>query len=179
MAKLKRISFSRQHLELDEIGRHYLDVEASIRSYFDFRNVRSAVRFADYTSEEILLEMNSILEEQDRAASMNLLAALEAAFRVDFLQRCYKRRKDPVSRVFRELHARKGMYVSLEDDIFQVWKQKSSVPSSVISHLKSVFKYRHWLAHGRYWVPKFGRYDYHDIYTLAEAIFDAFPFEGA
>lgn len=179
MAKRSRVSFSRQHLELDEIGRHHLDVEASIRSYFDFGNVRSAVRFAGYTSEEIQQEMKSLLEEQDRAASMNLLAALEAAFRVDFLQRCYRKRKDPVSRVFRELHARKGMYVSLEDDIFQVWKQKSSVSSSVISHLKGAFKYRHWLAHGRYWSPKFGRYDYHDIYTLAEAIFDSFPFEGA
>ena len=179
MANPTRTRFSRQNLELDEIGRHHLDVEASIRSYFDFGNVRSAARFAGYTPEEIRLEMNSILEEQDRAASMNLLAALEAAFRVDFLQRCYKRRKDPVSRVFRELHARKGVYVSLEDDIFQVWKQKSSISSSIILHLKGAVKYRHWLVHGRYWTPKFGRYDYHDIYTLAEAIFDSFPFEGA
>ncbi len=110
---------------------------------------------------------------------MNLLAALEAAFRVDFLQRCYKKGKDPVSREFRKLYASEGIYVSLEEDIFQVWKQKSSVPSSVISQLKGAFKYRHWLAHGRYWVPKFRQYDYHDIYTLAEAIFDSFPFEGA
>lgn len=179
MSKRKRVGFSRQHLELDEIGRHHLDVEASIRSYFVFGNIRSAARFAGYTSEEIQQEMNSLLEEQDRAASMNLLAALEAAFRVDFLQRCYKKGKDPVSREFRKLYASEGIYVSLEEDIFQVWKQKSSVPSSVISQLKGAFKYRHWLAHGRYWVPKFRQYDYHDIYTLAEAIFDSFPFEGA
>ena len=150
MAKRKRVGFSRQHLELDEIGRHHLDVEASIRSYFDSGNIRSAARFAGYTLEEIRWEMNSLLEEQDRAASMNLLAALEAAFRVDFLQRCYRKGKDSVSREFRELYALKGSYVSLEDDIFQIWKQKSSVPSSVISHLKGAFKYRHWLAHGRY-----------------------------
>lgn len=178
MAKRKRVGFSRQHLELDEIGRHHLDVETSIRTYFVFGNIRSAARFAGYTSEEIRWEMNSLLEEQDRAASMNLLAALEAAFRVDFLQRCYRRRKDPVSREFRELYALKGIYVSLEEDIFQVWKRRSSVSSIVISHLKGAFKYRHWLAHGRYWVPKFGRYDYHAIYALAEAIFDSFPFEG-
>ena len=225
MAKRKRVGFSRQHLGLDEIGRHHLDVEASIRSYFIFGNIRSAARFAgytseevqqkmkflfeeqdrtvsmnlpatleaafrmdflqrcsrfaDYTSEKIQQEMKSLLEEQDRIASMNLLAALEAAFRMDFLQRCYKRRKDRVSREFRELYDRKGIYVSLEEDIFQVWKQKSSVSSSIISDLKGAFKYRHWLAHGRYWVPKFGRYDYHDIYTLAETIFNNFPFEIA
>lgn len=179
MAKRKRVGFSGQHLELDKIGRHHLDVEASIRSYFVFGNIRSAARFAGYTSEKIQQEMKSLLEEQDRTASMSLLAALEAAFRVDFLQRCYRKGKDPVSREFRDLYDLKGVYVSLEEDIFQVWKQKSSVPSSVISHLKGAFKYRHWLAHGRYWVPKFEQYDYHDIYTLAEAIFDSFPFEGA
>ena len=179
MARRRRVGFSRQHLELNEIGRHHRDIEASVRSYFDFKNVRSAARFAGYTSEEIRQEMNSLLEEQDRTISMNLLAALEAAFRVDFLQRCYKRRRDPVSREFRKLHALGERYVSLEGDIFRIWKQESSVSSSVISDLKGAFKYRHWLAHGRYWVPKFGRYDYHDIYTLAEEIFNSFPFEGA
>lgn len=179
MARRRRIGFSRQHLELNEIGRHHRDIEASVRSYFDFKNVRSAARFAGYTSEEIRQEMNSLLEEQDRTISMNLLAALEAAFRVDFLQRCYKRRRDPVSREFRKLHTLGERYVSLEGDIFRIWKQESSVSSSVISDLKGAFKYRHWLAHGRYWVPKFGRYDYHDIYTLAEEIFNSFPFEGA
>ena len=179
MARRRRVGFSRQHLELNEIGRHHRDIEASVRSYFDFKNVRSAARFAGYTSEEIRQEMNSLLEEQDRTVSMNLLAALEAAFRVDFLQRCYKRRRDPVSREFRKLHALRERYVSLEGDIFRIWKQESSVSSSVISDLKGAFKYRHWLAHGRYWVPKFGRYDYHDIYTLAEEIFNSFPFEGA
>ena len=79
MARRRRVGFSRQHLELDEIGRHHADVEASIRSYFDFGNVRSVVRFAGYTSQEIRWEMNSLLEEQDRAASMSLLAALAGA----------------------------------------------------------------------------------------------------
>ena len=118
MARRRRVGFSRQHLELNEIGRHHRDIEASVRSYFDFKNVRSAARFAGYTSEEIRQEMNSLLEEQDRTISMNLLASLEAAFRVDFLQRCYKRRRDPVSREFRKLHALRERYVSLEDDIF-------------------------------------------------------------
>ena len=32
----------------------------------------------------------------------------------------------------------------------------------------TAFKYRHWLAHGRYWEPKLGRiYDYYSLYDLA------------
>lgn len=37
-----------------------------------------------------------------------------------------------------------------------------------ISELITAFKYRHWLAHGRYWEPKLGRiYDYYSLYDLA------------
>ena len=109
---------------------------------------------------------------------MSILAALEAAFRMDFLLRCYKRRRDPLSRAFREVHLEKGQRVSLMD-IFSLWQLHSNVSPSVIATLERVFKYRHWLAHGRYWTPKIGReYDYDDIYTLAESIYDAFPFEA-
>ncbi|MYA22672.1 MAG: hypothetical protein F4Z30_07755 [Gemmatimonadetes bacterium] len=108
---------------------------------------------------------------------MSILAALEAAFRMDFLQRCYKRQKDSLSRSFRTLYQDKGQYVPL-GDIFLQWKSHSTVPRSIISELEQAFKYRHWLAHGRYWTLKIGReYDYDDIYTLAESIYNSFPFE--
>jgi hypothetical protein len=39
----------------------------------------------------------------------------------------------------------------------------------IIGELRGAFKFRHWLAHGRYWKPKFGRrYDFNDIYTIAD-----------
>ena len=108
---------------------------------------------------------------------MSILAALEATFRIDFLQRCYKRRRDPLSRAFREIHREKGQYVPLTD-IFSEWQQHSNVSQSVIADLKRAFRYRHWLAHGRYWTPKIGQeYDYDDIYMLAESIYSSFPFE--
>jgi hypothetical protein len=55
----------------------------------------------------------------------------------------------------------------------------ASVSDKVIGDLKGAFKYRHWLAHGRYWEPKLGqKYDYYSVYILAESIFGSFPFEG-
>ncbi len=45
---------------------------------------------------------------------MSILAALEAAFRIDFLQRCYKKQKDPLSRSFIDLCIFKGIvYIHL------------------------------------------------------------------
>jgi len=38
----------------------------------------------------------------------------------------------------------------------------------IISEYISVLNYRHWLAHGRYWVPKLGRnFDLMTVTTIA------------
>ena len=122
------------------------------------------IRFAGYTPDEVRNEMNARLEEHERTTSLNLLAALEAAFRIDFLQRCYERRKDRLSRALRQIYTQQERRVSLEDDILPAWRQNSSVSPRVIANLKDAFRYRHWLAHGRYWEPKLGRkYDYQGL----------------
>ena len=178
MPNVRRITFSGQHLPLAQIAQYYSDIEASVRNYFSSINPRFDERFTGYTQQEIEREMYSVLEEHARSTSMSILASLEAIFSMDFLHRCYKRQKDPLSRAFREVHQNKGQRVPPLTDIFSEWQQHSDVSQSVIADLKRAFRYRHWLAHGRYWTPKIGQeYDYDDIYTLAESIYSSFPFE--
>ncbi len=177
MPRSRRIGFSGEHLQLARIAQYYSDIEASVRSYFSSENMRSRERFVGYSKYEVDLEMGSTLEEHARSTSMSILAALEAAFRIDYLQRCYKRLRDPLSRAFRNAHQEKGARVPLED-IFSMWQLHSNVSPSVITDLERVFRYRQWLAHGRYWTPKIGREcDYDDIYALAESVYNGFPFE--
>jgi len=46
--------------------------------------------------------------------------------------------------------------------------------SSLIGELKGAFRFRHWLAHGRYFQP--GRkYDYRGLYVLAINVLTNFP----
>ena len=72
-----------------------------------------------------------------------------------------------------------GNRASLEDEILEAWRDHADGARQVVSELRGAFKYRHWLAHGRYWVPKLGRkFDYHGIHLLAQTVFDSFPFEG-
>ena len=175
MLSVRRITFSGEHLRLVRIAQYYNDIEASVRRYFSFNNLHPDDRFADYTPAEIELDMISVLEEHARSTSMSILAALEAAFRMDYLQRCYKRRKDPLSRSFRALHRQRGQNVALKD-IFSLWQRHSNV-RSIVSDLERAFRYRHWLAHGRYWTPKIGREYDEDLYALAESIYNSFPFE--
>ena len=58
-----------------------------MRRYISPENVKLEVRFAGYTPDEVKHELASILDENGRNMSMNVLAALEAAFRIDFIQR--------------------------------------------------------------------------------------------
>jgi len=180
MAKNKRVSFSEKDLVLDEIDQYYRNIEVSTHFYFSLSNPLSDEVFAGMTEAEIECELGVISEENEHLVALNLLASVEAAFRVDYLQRCYKRKKDPLSLAFRAIHGTKGSHASLEDDIFTAWKDNTNSSSSIVSDLKGAFKYRHWLAHGRYWEPKLGRkYDYFSVYTLAQTVFSSFPFEGA
>ena len=177
MPSARRVTFSGEHLSLVEIAQYYNDIEASVRNYFSFDNLHSDDRFVGYTPLEMEHEIYSVLEEHALSTSMSILAALEATFRMDFLQRCYERRRDDLSRSFRALHRQRGQYVPLKD-IFSQWQSYPGIPRSIISDLERAFKYRHWLAHGRYWTPKIGReYDYDHIYALAESIYNSFPFE--
>lgn len=179
MAKSAHVDLSGQHLELDRIAWQHRDVEAAVKDYFSASNPRLAKRFLGYTEEDLLSERTLLLEEHGRGTSMTVLAALEAAFHIDFLQRCYRREKDAVSTEFLKLYGSKGARVSLGGDILPVWKRKARELASIVADLQKVFKYRHWLAHGRYWVPKSPKYDYEEVYRLAETVLDAFPFKGA
>lgn len=178
--KRLRFSFSGDHLALADIDRHHRDVEVAVRLYFSRNNARLNTRFSGFTAEEVEAEMGEVLDENERNSTMNILAALEAAFRIDFIQRSQVRKRDELSRTLRRLYMEEGARASLEDGILRGWKQENPDLRSIVSDLIAAFKYRHWLAHGRYWTPKLGRrYDYQEVYALADLIFNAFPFEGA
>jgi len=179
MAKHKRVSFSEQNLTLEKIDQYYRNVEASTQLYFSLSNPIAEELFAGKSETEIGVELTTVSEENEHLVSLNLLAAVEAAFRIDYLQRCYKRKKDDLSHTLRTIHSFKGSHASLEDDIFPAWKEHSVSSTAIVSELKGAFKYRHWLAHGRYWEPKLGKkYDYFSVFMLAQTVFDSFPLEG-
>ena len=171
----ERVSFSGQHLDLSEISEHYTDVELSLRQLFSSA-LNNEERFVGYSPDEVTEELEARLAEEGNLVALSILAAIEAAFRVDYLQRVYAKKKDSLSRAFRELHKIKGSRASLEDEIFDTWLNYTTVQPQLIGNLRGAFKFRHWLAHGRYWKPKLGqRYDYYGVFTLAEGVFRSLP----
>lgn len=175
----KKVSFSGQHQEISEIDSHHVDVTEAIREYFIIDVEIFHERFSGYTAPELEAELETRLNEIERSSSLNLLSTVEAAFRIDYLQRCYRKKKDRLSVLFREIYKAKGSRAYLEDDILACWKKEALVPSRVLGDLVGALRYRHWLAHGRYWTPKLGKkYDYQSVYLLTQTVLSSFPFEG-
>ena len=171
-----RLTFSNRNVDIQEYAFHHNDVEKSLRLYFSAEATSFGVRFTSYTLAEVSDELGERLSELDMTSALTVLTAVEAAFRIDYLQRCYCKKKDPISRAFRELHKQKQATVSLENEIFDVWKTHTTGSARIIGDLRGAFKFRHWLAHGRYWVPQLGqKYDYVTIYTLATTVLNNFP----
>jgi hypothetical protein len=172
----KKVSFSGEHLSLADAALHHNDIDGALTLYFSTASPSYQVRFAGYKPDEVREELGGRLAELDRTTTMTLLAAVEAAFRIDYLQRCYKKKRDSVSRQFWEIYKEKKTRASLEDEIFEVWKANTTGSTKVIGELRGAFQFRHWMAHGRYWMPKLGqKYDYLSVYSLALEALSSFP----
>jgi hypothetical protein len=135
-------------------------------------------RYVGKTRDELETDFAFQINELGAAAALLMLAATEAAMRVDFVERVGQKKKDPVSRKFREIHRKRKDKVRLEEDILNPWVDKSadSAVKAAVSAFKGVLKYRNWLAHGRYWKPKLGQpsgYDPLDVFELCQQLLQA------
>jgi hypothetical protein len=114
-----------------QIAEHYKDMESSLRLYFSTESPRFTVRFAWKSIAEVVEELEDRLDHADKRFCLAVLTSLEAAFYVDYFQRCQKRDREPVSRARREIYREKHSPASLEDDIFGTWLNHG-IPRSII-----------------------------------------------
>jgi len=165
-----RSADSRQPLSLEEIQKYHEDAVSSLRYYFT-EAPSSFARFFDSTPQELVVELRRRLEETDFRSILVTLAALEASFRIDYQSRCRERLKDDLSRALRAIYKEKEIHVSLDQDIFEAWKDHFPESKGMIGELRAAFRLRHWLAHGRYWEPRIGRnFDFDSVFDLAVAV---------
>ena len=174
------ISFSEDEKSIEEIWNWYEDQIEALR---DFRyKVISAVsspkiqvneKFFNLTLAEIEEYFSDSEEELEHLVSLNLVSATEALLRLDFLRKVEAKDKSDLGRIFRNIQKDKGNRVSLETDIIDNWNAIVSTSKTDFSNFIALLRYRHWLAHGRYWNPKLGRgYDALTTYAITEKIFE-------
>ena len=167
---VKKQTKSGLNLPFAEVAETYNTREQALRQFFNSSNPTYLAMVAGTAVGAPLPSLQIALLEADRDACLTLLAAVEAAFRLDYALRCEQRDKLPISRSFRALFQQYEYHIPLEDVLLEEWKTYQPGARSVISELKSAFKFRHWLAHGRYWTPKLAlnvhRLNFYDLYSL-------------
>ena len=174
----RHVALLGEHLNIEQINRRRRVVEAAVEAYCAEDGPGAAQFFLGYTQSEVLAEKETLLDELRRSASMDVFGALEAAFQVDFFRRCYGHEKDDISLAFKEIYHDRGTRVPL-GTILAVWR-KSDVASQRAIEVSSALKYRHWLAHGRYWIPGFPKkLPYDEVYKLAKETLATFPLKDA
>jgi len=177
------ISINRDQVTLEDAWGHYQTIRDSIvRTAGDTKRSISRdggvsdPRFRGMTADEVEAVFYQTLEETDRQASLFLVASAEAVLSVDFLRRVKTRKKDPVSREFREIYknTKTRRRLRLDEDILATWAKRVPGAKPSIAELRGALNYRHWLAHGRYWVPKLGRqYDPAGLLKVIADLFEA------
>lgn len=161
---------------LAEIAEYHNDAVDSLTYFLQPLLQQKNPRFLGYTLTEFKGLLLSRIEETDLRSSLATLAAVEAALRVDFLLRVTQRRKDPLSRSFRDIYKKKGERAQFDEDLLDLWATHYPDLKRLVSELRAALHFRHWLAHGRYWErPAHGRFDYVSLYTLAELMLGNFP----
>jgi hypothetical protein len=157
---------------LSGAAQYHYDVVDSLREYFSPNSPDSLASIDAFSEARVGARPADYMEETGLRSSLSLLTWIESAFQLDYQYRCRKRLRDDLSRAFRAISKRKPDYVSLEKDIFGAWSIYASEALPLIGELRGAFKFRNWLAHGRYWTPKLGRkYDFESLFFLADAVY--------
>ncbi len=90
----KRIAFSKQTPTLQNIFDHHADIEAALYLFFSPSSPSYAVRFFSYRPDQIRDELHARLGELELTSILSIHTAVEAAFQIDYLQRCQQKKKD-------------------------------------------------------------------------------------
>ncbi len=178
-----RVSISSNRIGVDDVWEYYETMRAAIvqsaetakQSLLEGTDRRDP-RLFGMNLTELDAYFENLFDEADQQACLFLIASAEATIRVDFHERVNEKRKDHVSRVFRDIcNSRRGhdkTKVRLEEDILDTWASEITRAKTAVGTFKGALKFRHWLAHGRWWVPKLGRkYDPSGIVQIVMDLF--------
>jgi len=173
----KKLKLSNEHLAFSDVARLFEERKEALQLY--------CARFFFGCSENEMREhLAHHLQEAEYDASLTLLAAIEAAFRLDFDHRYEMKLKDQWSKKVRQMAKDVGTRPHRDIPIIQLIHllEMVFVPKHIITLLIKYFKYRNWLAHGRYLCledlelgkNKPSKPPFLDIYQLAKTIEKSF-----
>jgi hypothetical protein len=164
----KKLARSQMEREGHEINMTYNILTSSVNKWFKDKIYENDRCFLLEDNSEIETIRQIQLSEVEKYTAFDMIASIEAMFKIDYCIRCENKLRDDLSRDFREIYKIAAQRVSLQKDILTIWL-KYNPGNSLLKELNTIFQYRHWIAHGRYW--RFNtqisrKYDFKYLYTL-------------
>ncbi|ELW7373742.1 hypothetical protein [Hafnia psychrotolerans] len=153
MARVHSIKKSGQHLDISYVIHKKSVLDRSITLMYSTKNPDYYADFVGLSEHEIESEKEVLIKENDTTHSLLLLTAIEALIRLDADKKYCTKKKDDLSKRIKEIYDRtKGEKIKLDEDLINARLNEDSPETrKFYNNLKKCFKYRHWLAHGRYW----------------------------
>jgi hypothetical protein len=171
----RRFTPSNENQEIKEIAELKITSLFATSLYFSSKNPNYKTDFISLTVDEVQEKKRVVENELEIDFCLNLLSSFEAVLRIDYAFRCQNRKRDEVSRYFRNYYRNDGLKVNFEEIILKGWKIYFPNIKKDIDYLTNAFQYRHWIAHGRYWVYDKKRYEFDDLYMTIERIIKSIP----
>jgi hypothetical protein len=170
----KKLSRSFKERNLSQIYQTYDILTHSINTSFNNEQFKEA-HLALKNGEEIEQIKKTEILEIERYTCFDLISSIEAMFRIDFYYRCENKLRNDLSKDFRTIYKLHGKNIKLVEHIFATWK-KYNPNNLLLNELNTIFQYRHWIAHGRYWLLKMNtqKYDFNYLNFIASQIKSSF-----
>ncbi len=157
--------------KLDDLNKWYhhsrlaiIKLEDRVQGNINIQNEQKD--FLGMTRNEIRTYFQKLQNELETAYVFKIISVAEGIFRQDFNKRkqLKKPKKEP-DRTFKNKDI-KG-HIRLKEDILDIWKKKIFEQNQwVISQFYELLKYRHWIAHGQYWIYKQKIFDMSSTVTI-------------
>jgi hypothetical protein len=162
---MSRFSINEERENLPEVWFFYRDCRYALLAYKSSileslgKSLPPPVEFIGMTRDEVDEHFNYLKEKLEMMISLRLLSATDACICVDFIHRTEERKKDKLSKSLVELKkekTRRNLDIKL-DEILKIWRREIPALKKQLDVFSLLLEFRHWLAHGCYWTPKFGR----------------------
>ena len=126
--------------------------------------------FLGMTKREVRAYFQQLQNELETAYIFKIISATEGILRQDFNKRIQLRKpkKEP-DKTFKNKDI-KGA-VRLKEDILDIWKKKIFEQNQfIISQFYKLLHYRHWIAHGQYWIYEQKKFDISSVLMITIAL---------
>lgn len=135
-------------------------------------------KFFSMNEDEILEYFDFLRNELNTMVSFNIIASIEAMVRMDFMNRAISRKmKDSLSKDLRKISKSKGARISLIEDIINTTLVHNRKIKIEIDRFKELYKFRHWLAHGRYWEMAVNNsFTINEVFSITQDFLNSYPF---